>query len=345
MISFLVSVDPMGIVAYICWSEPAYLMTMPNMSIMDLFPGEEQEILRLLIEKSFQQEKLFRGETVMHLKDQPGKIMVSCLKIDDLVLVYAGEDDDAVNISAKIRAADIELKFMETIRNCFRNNPMHNNEAANHEYNKIQVLNNQLINTRRMLEKSNLQLNRLNQVLNNRLVKDDLTGLVSRYQYRTEIDMMIMSNPGKLGIFIYIDIDDFKDINDHFGHAVGDQYLIQFAERLKNLPIENAIKLRIAGDEFGLFIYGLNDAGPDRIEEFWRTINEQVTSRPIEINGVSYQVSISAGMAVYGIDTCEVYDIIQYADFAMYQVKNKGKNYFQRFDKKKYLQRENANHW
>lgn len=344
MNSFMVSVDSAGIIADICWSEPAYLMAMPNASICELFPADEQETVRRLIKKSIKQERLLRGKTDLHLKYQSAKISLSFLKTDDHVLVFAREDDDTLNRQAKIRQAEIEHKFMETMKTYFKNNPRHNDETAGNEYNKIQLLNNQLINTKRMLEKSNVQLNRLNEVLNNRLVTDDLTGLVSRYQYRTEIDFVIMSNPGKLGIFIYLDIDDFKGINDQYGHAVGDQYLIQFADRLKNLPFKNLIKLRIAGDEFGLFFYGLNDAGRDRMEKYWDEIKEHVLSCPIEISGVFHDISISAGMAVYGVDTSEIYEIIQYADFAMYQGKKNGKNCYRHFDKEAYLCRENAGH-
>lgn len=91
------------------------------------------------------------------------------------------------------------------------------------QFGKIQTLNNELINTRRLLEKANAQLNTLNETLNNRLVKDALTGLVSRYQYRAEMEFFIAKNPGKPGVFTFMDItlDNFKGVNDNYGHGAG----------------------------------------------------------------------------------------------------------------------------
>jgi diguanylate cyclase (GGDEF)-like protein len=125
---------------------------------------------------------------------------------------------------------------------------------------------------------------------------------------------------------MFIDIDDFKNINDTYGHGVGDEYLIEFANRLKALPIENTIQLRIAGDEFGLFSYGLTEIDEDYKQNYWKIITENILNKPFEIKGEQLTFAFSGGIAVYGRDTDEIYELIEFADSAMYEAKRSGKN-------------------
>ena len=199
----------------------------------------------------------------------------------------------------------------------------------------MQRLNNELINKTRDIEKMNQRLNRLNALLNDRLIKDPLTGLVSRYQFRDEMVLAIQKNAQSHGIFCFIDIDDFKLINDTYGHQLGDEYLVKFSERLLKLPFDNTVIMRIAGDEFGVFIYGLKTADHDMCKHIWDTFNEVVVY-PIELNGKTYPLSISIGFAIYGKDTSDINELFDFADFAMYSAKRSGKNRPFIFDKDKY---------
>ena len=340
MISFLISIDKFGIITDINWSSPTHLIMMRNNSILDLFHDTEKDIVKDLILKSIRDIKLTKSPILLHLNGQIEIEMILC-PIDSHVLVFAIETFEMTEIE-RDKFFEIIYKFVATIQTYFKSNEVHNNESAIILFEKIQGLNNDLVNTKRALEKTNAQLNRLNQDLNNRLVKDALTGLVSRYQYRTEMDFVISNNPGKLGIFAFIDIDEFKAINDSYGHMAGDAFLVEFANRLKKLPGDNIIKLRIAGDEFGIFAYGYENLNLNVMNELWEKIQEYILTEPIEIEGTNLQVSISVGMSAYGIDTHEIYEIIEYADFAMYQAKLSGKNCFRCFDKNDYKLRENS---
>jgi len=200
------------------------------------------------------------------------------------------------------------------------------------QYEAIQLINNELVNTKRMLEKSNAQLNVLNSELNNRLVKDPLTGLVSKYQYHDEIKKRISQNPSSKGIFVFIDIDDFKTINDNYGHAQGDRYLVKVAEWLTNFEIPHAIRMRIAGDEFGLFIYGLDEINDNLIDEYWRLLVSALDKYKLDINEKWLDISVSAGFAVFNQDTTDIYEVIEFADFAMYKAKQAGKSQYRVFD-------------
>lgn len=210
------------------------------------------------------------------------------------------------------------------------------NDSVRYQFEKIQVLNSELIDTKRLLQKNNRQIERLNNELNNRLVKDALTGLLSKYQYSNEMEYLTKKNPDKYGIFTFIDIDDFKSINDQYGHGVGDKYLIEFGKRLQAIQVLNTIAIRIAGDEFGLFTYGIESFDESLLLEFWEKIQE-ILLKPMELDKNQFTFSISAGMAVYGRDTKEIYELIEFADYAMYKVKKSGKNGFSIFQKSDYL--------
>lgn len=202
----------------------------------------------------------------------------------------------------------------------------------------LQELNARLINTQSELSEANTEMNRLNSELNNRLVKDELTGLVGRYQYRTEIEMRTHEQPDQLGVFIFLDIDHFKQINDSHGHQTGDVFLQIFSTRLQQIEYDQKICMRISGDEFGLYLHGFTSVDDVTIQDIWQEIVSKVLSEPAMIDDEALAIRCSAGMAVYGLDTHEIYDLIEYADFAMYQAKKQGKNTFQRFNRQVYQQ-------
>ncbi len=202
-------------------------------------------------------------------------------------------------------------------------------------YNEIQKLNNQLINKTREVEKLNRELNRANKILTNRLVKDPLTNLTSRYQYQDEIERALKKYPDRYAVFCFIDLDDFKTINDTYGHDVGDRYLKVFADRLKNIIFRHSIKMRIAGDEFGIFIYNLNSIDAAFLQRLWQRFKETVV-KPIDLEGISHKLELSMGIARYPVDSTNLNQLIDFADFAMYMAKRSGKNTMMLFDESRY---------
>lgn len=202
-------------------------------------------------------------------------------------------------------------------------------------YNSIQKLNNQIINKTRETEKLNNKLSKLNAILNDRLVSDPLTDLVSRYQYRDEINLALNNKEDDYALFWFIDIDNFKMINDTYGHNIGDKYLIEFANRLKELPFKNAVKMRIAGDEFGIFIPGIKDISKKNIANLVQSFKNTVIYN-IKIDNLDLELNLSFGIAIYNKDTTDIHLLIDYADFAMYQAKNKENCLYKIFNKKEY---------
>jgi diguanylate cyclase (GGDEF)-like protein len=336
MISFLISIRPTGVINTIYWSVPTYVIPMHQQSFVDLFPVGEKEAVLGLIGKCMSQDAVVASETGMRMNGDSARVVISLLKAEDQICVFAQSEELSGGAASRVEFENIIHRFMKTLKFSLKRNDSGYDAADRFQFDKMQSLNSELVNTRRMLEKTNAQLQSVNRDLNNRLVKDALTGLVSRYQYRSEIELMIAGNPGTVGVFTFMDIDDFKKVNDGNGHAAGDNYLIGFADRLKRLPVDNTIKMRISGDEFGLFTYGLRDAGTQALQAIWDQIDTHVLHQPIDVGEKSLPISVSAGMAVYGIDTREIYELIEFADYAMYCAKRAGKRGYRVFSRTEY---------
>ena len=273
----------------------------------------------------------------LELRSPKRQISVCFLASEKSILVH-GIDVMELGIESSMPALKKMIYNFMKVLHMYDGKVITDNERImRFQFEQIQKLNNDLLNTQRQLQKANAQLKRANEVLNNRLVKDALTGLVSRYQYREEIDMIIKTSPDKKGIFTFIDIDDFKRINDNFGHKVGDIYLKIFANRLSKLNFDNAIFMRISGDESGVYIHGYEEVNDDYIKKVWEEIEDKILSSQFEIQDNKHFIYCSAGMAVYPNDTDSVFELIEYADFAMYKAKKSGKNSYRRFNKSDYL--------
>ncbi len=336
MISFLIAIDQIGLIKKIHWSEPVFIVNYTNQPFSDLFVNMEKSFLLQVVEQS-QLEERFHENLPLQLSNYPARIDIISVKGKETSLILGIEHEDNQWDGVNLEYEKLIRRFMQVIKESDSETEGLNTEMTRLQFEKIQVLNNELINTRRQLEKAMAQTNRLNQDLNNRLVKDPLTGLLSRYQYRTEIEQVIAEYPATLGIFVFIDIDDFKKVNDQYGHAAGDRYLIEFSNRLNNIKNDRLLKMRIAGDEFGLFFYDLDQVEGQNFERCWQQIKAALLFEPIVVNNQSLPLSISAGMAVYGRDTNQIYDLIEYADFAMYQAKKAGKNQFRSYAEKSSL--------
>lgn len=177
--------------------------------------------------------------------------------------------------------------------------------------------------------KENKRLKRENEV-------DRLTGVYNRYTYQGKCLDLIKKHPNKLGIFFFIDLNNFKHFNDTYGHAIGDEVLIQFGRALRSLEDKKTIAFRIGGDEFGLFRMGLHS----RIEivQVIQEIQMKMQCEVVVDSGEVIPIRFSAGGSVYNLDTTDFDTLIKYADFAMYRAKKRKEELcaMELFDKDKY---------
>lgn len=128
----------------------------------------------------------------------------------------------------------------------------------------------------------------------------------------------------------FIDLDGFKQINDHYNHAVGDQVLVCLTHRMKTLLRESDELARLGGDEFVLLLPGL-----DTPEDYSPVINRVLAclKEPVNLTEGTVQVSASIGITLYPQAKASAEQLIHQADQAMYQAKRKGRNQYQVFVK------------
>jgi diguanylate cyclase (GGDEF)-like protein len=128
---------------------------------------------------------------------------------------------------------------------------------------------------------------------------------------------------------LFIDIDDFKDVNDSLGHEGGDALLSQLAERLNDSVRPRDLVARLGGDEFAIVV-AEDDGGTAAVEVAERILSALRT--PFVVSGTRLVVSVSIGVAQRGPETVDAAELLRHADFAMYMAKGTGKGRYQLFD-------------
>nr|WP_049961935.1 EAL domain-containing protein [Methylobacterium sp. B34] len=120
-----------------------------------------------------------------------------------------------------------------------------------------------------------------------------------------------------------LDLDEFKSVNDTFGHAAGDRLLKSVAERLRSFEASDVQLARLAGDEFAVLATGRSARDLHGIESLANGIVEALAS-PFTIDGIRLTVSVSIGIAIAPQDGCQ--EIMRRADLALYRMKSEGRN-------------------
>lgn len=153
---------------------------------------------------------------------------------------------------------------------------------------------------------------------------DSVTGLMNRFAISQEIGVYI--GRAKPFCLAFIDLDNFKTINDLYGHRTGDQVLIQIAKRLSTLLEENIHCARFSGDEFALVI----PYEPEKAARVYQHVLELI-KLPIDLEYSALRTSASMGVTVYPVDSESSEELMRYADIALNQAK-KQKDRFIFFD-------------
>ena len=161
---------------------------------------------------------------------------------------------------------------------------------------------------------------------------DALTTLPNRVLFADRLHQAMVQSErrGTLLALVYLDLDGFKAINDHYGHEAGDQLLIALSQRMKQALRQGDTLARLGGDEFVAVFFDLekNDASLPMLDRLL-----EAAALPVLVDDRSYQVSASLGVTFYpqaeevGSD-----QLLRQADQAMYQAKLAGKNRYHLFD-------------
>ena len=154
---------------------------------------------------------------------------------------------------------------------------------------------------------------------------DSLTGLPNRTVFSFELaralEAVQRGDDGARAV-LYMDLDEFKSINDTLGHLAGDEVLKEAAARLRAIVDERYVIARMAGDEFAVL---LSDAAPERIAELLDVIH-QTLRRPYQIAGRQIVMTASVGVAPIDPQYTSIAEVLRDADTAMYHAKGEGRN-------------------
>lgn len=151
---------------------------------------------------------------------------------------------------------------------------------------------------------------------------DTLTGLLSRSGYNHRIDQFFRRNPDGPATALFLDIDDFKMVNDLYGHDIGDEALQNLSRNLRAVFGESAFIGRTGGDEFGVFIPGRT--APEAEEMILRA--SQMDQTFLTSEGRQFTYTISIGYSDYPAQAATHEELTRNVDKALYNVKLNGKN-------------------
>ena len=152
---------------------------------------------------------------------------------------------------------------------------------------------------------------------------DPLTSLPNRRLFRRQMTTILKE--GMQGAVIMLDLDNFKLINDTQGHLFGDEVLVKVAETLQQINYSDYFVSRFGGDEFLICVMGME--GDVAISDFADRIKNKLRSVK-KIGDVAVDLHGSMGVAKFPEDGMEINQLVKYADLALYQAKERGKNQF-----------------
>jgi len=165
---------------------------------------------------------------------------------------------------------------------------------------------------------------------------DSLTDLPNRRLLHDRLDHALANcaRMGNQGAILFIDLDDFKTLNDNRGHHIGDLLLIAVAQRLRESVRQDDTVGRLGGDEFLVVLEGLSK-DLEQAHTQVRRVADKVMMRlnqAYNLEGVEYFATPSLGITLFGPDSHDSDELLKQADQAMYQAKAQGRNTFRFFD-------------
>ena len=165
---------------------------------------------------------------------------------------------------------------------------------------------------------------------------DTLTGLPNRRLLQDRVGQAMAGSrrSGHHGALVFLDIDNFKTLNDTRGHDVGDQLLVEIAHRVGNGARESDTVARLGGDEFVVMLEDLSEGDAEAALQA-RQVAEKIRlalACPYQIDGGDYHCSASLGIALFNGHEASVETLLKHADLAMYKAKDGGRNTMRFFD-------------
>ncbi len=155
---------------------------------------------------------------------------------------------------------------------------------------------------------------------------DSLTGTMNRQFFMQRLEQMMSDQNNRIPLVLFmIDLDGFKEVNDTYGHEMGDWVLQQLAHRLKASVRQGDIVARFGGDEFTIVLK--NIASEETVRDIATRMIETITNVYVRGN-IKISIGASIGISRYPLESTTPKDLVGHADTAMYSVKQHGKNNF-----------------
>ena len=166
---------------------------------------------------------------------------------------------------------------------------------------------------------------------------DDLTGLANRLTLNTSLEQHIytLQDTDIYASILFMDIDNFKTINDSLGHHIGDELLKIFAKRLSSIISKDDVVARLGGDEFVILLSNLGDKqllANHRSNQMAKEIHN-IIKKPISVEEHILHITLSIGINIINAQNRDINNILKNADIAMYKAKELGRNTTYFFEK------------
>ena len=158
---------------------------------------------------------------------------------------------------------------------------------------------------------------------------DALTNLPNRSLFQRHAEGLLLETEGREFAILYIDIDEFKRINDTLGHLIGDEFLKSVAERLRQSVGPEDFIARLGGDEFAILQHGI--ASAEDVHALVARIYQALRT-PFDCHGHQFSSDASIGIAIAPRDGSDLFDLLKNADLAMYAAKAAGRRTYRFFD-------------
>ena len=164
--------------------------------------------------------------------------------------------------------------------------------------------------------------------LEHQALYDSLTGLANRtlFEDRLSRARATSARDGGLNAVFLLDLDDFKGVNDTFGHHVGDELLVEFARRMERVTRASDTLCRFGGDEFLYLAHGATDSYQEVANRLLNAVRE-----PFVVAGTSLEQRVSIGVVVMDAECTDNEDLLRNVDTALYEAKRRGKGQVVRF--------------
>lgn len=159
---------------------------------------------------------------------------------------------------------------------------------------------------------------------------DSLTGLPNRRFYSERFKQSLSGSIGqhRLSALIFIDLDNFKSLNESFGHDKGDLLIKRVAKRIKECGRDEDVVMRIGGDKFLVLVENLTEIEQGALSEIQRLIEKLLNelAQPYYLNGLEHFSTCSIGVTLFGDKEERDSEVLNRAELAMYQAKSAGRN-------------------